>query len=115
MAPSSTHFRTYERYPAGFAALVRYEQELGTFDSTVENLSLTGAGLSSSVFLHSESTMLLEIYAPAFWNPVTVRSVVVWSRPDPAYKGFVAGVRFLSQSSDSLLSLFALMHGLGPI
>ncbi len=80
-------------------------------EATVVDLSLAGAGLETVQVVAQGERVTLGFASPAFWDPVVIEAVVVWSRPGPVAR---LGVAFEHTGPSSVLILLETMAALEP-
>ena len=74
------------------------------------DLSLAGAGLEVADALTPGTTLMIEVTSPTLWDPLPLRSEVVWFQAGSSGRQpGRAGVRFALDNSPHLFALFEVL------
>ena len=73
------------------------------------DLSLAGAGLEVADALTPGASLMIEVTSPTLWDPLPLRSEVVWFKAGSGRQPGRAGVRFSPDNSPHLFALFEVL------
>ena len=104
----ASHFRHHERRPVRLPASLRRDDG-SLVRALLLDLSLAGAGLEVTDPLTPGTSLLVEVTSPTLWDPLPLRSEVVWFQASSGRQPGRAGVRFSPDNGPHLFALFEVL------
>ncbi|HQB46480.1 MAG: PilZ domain protein [Deltaproteobacteria bacterium ADurb.Bin207] len=101
-------FRRVARRGVRMTAILRIDGNPADCPVTLLDLGLGGARLQIEQALPTGTEAWLELMTPLRWDPLVLRSKVVWSRYDSGKS--LVGLQFFHESHSLLYSLFELLN-----